>query len=82
MTKSPVPTGEVNIVDLQKQYKAFRKKYGPMLRAAKREMSTTMQRGLVDSIAALAFNAGYNAPHDRTQQVKLRGWKAGVDRRL
>lgn len=71
-----------NINELQAAYRAFRKKYGPMLRAAKREMTTPLQKGLVDSLAAAAFSAGYNAPRKPAKPVQLKGWKAGVDRRL
>jgi hypothetical protein len=41
-----------------------------------------MQKGLIDQLAATAFSAGYNAPRESAERVKLKGWKAGVDRRL
>lgn len=66
----------VSIIELQTQYRAFRKRYGPLLRAAKREMHTNMQRALVDSIAATAFSAGYNTPNKPTEPISLKGWKA------
>lgn len=68
--------------DVRFAYKQFRKKYGPLLRAAKREMSTTLQRGVLETAVATAFAAGYNAPRTTAPPLKLKGWKAGVDRRL
>lgn len=71
-----------SITELQLQYNAFRRKYGRMLRAARREMHTPLQKGLVDVIAATAFNAGFNSPNKPVKPLVLRGWKAGVDRRI
>lgn len=66
-----------SVIELQQNYREFRKRYGPMLRAAKREMNTPMQKALVDTIAATAFSAGYNDPHRPAKPIRLKGWKAG-----
>lgn len=66
----------MNIRETQLAYKEFRKKYGPLLRAAKREMNTPLQKALVDRIAATAYSAGYNTPGKPATPVKLKGWKA------
>lgn len=86
MTKSKSSTIRASstapILEQQQAFRAFRKRYVHMLRAAKREMTTAMQKSLIDTIAATAFAAGYNAPRVKAKPVTLRGWKAGVDRRL
>jgi hypothetical protein len=48
-----------------------------MLRAAKRELDTAMQRGLVDAIAQTAFAAGFAAGQGETPTTKpviLKPW--------
>lgn len=65
------------LTEVQRGYKLFRKRYGPMLRAAKREMDTPLRKALVETIAATAFSAGYNTPRASTKPIALKGWKAG-----
>ncbi len=69
-----------SIIELNQNYKSFRRKYKHLLLAAKREMDTPLQKGLVDSIAATAFSAGYNDPHRPAKplDLKTRVWAKGV----
>lgn len=67
----PAPFTEV-----QAGYRRFLRQYKNMLRGAKREMDTPLQRALVDQIAATAFSAGYNAPRKPVTPLVLKGWKA------
>jgi hypothetical protein len=63
-----------------KAYKAFRKRYGPLLNSAKREMDTRLQKGLIDAVAGVAFSAGYDTPREDPKPVKLRSWRGRNDK--
>jgi hypothetical protein len=63
---------------VRRDYLEFRLTYRPLLRAAKREMDTTLQKNLLDTVAAMAFSSGYRAGAKNSPpvpSVKLRPWK-------
>ena len=61
---------------VQQGYRRFRRQYRHLLASAKREMETPLQKSLLDTIAAMAYNAGFNAPRDEpVKQAKVRSWR-------
>lgn len=59
------------------EYKAFRRKYGKLLKSARTVMDTPVQRNVLEGVAATAFQAGYNAglTAEPTKPLKLKPWK-------
>jgi hypothetical protein len=53
-------------------YKAFRRKYRPLFLSAKRAMDSSAQRNVLDTVASIAFNAGYNARDPETPPAPIR----------
>lgn len=60
----------MGILQKRKLYKEFRSKYRPFLINAKREMDTTLQKRLIDAVAALAFSSGFEAGRKPPEEVE------------
>lgn len=66
------------IQDVQAAYKQFKRRYGRMLRGVKKAMDTNLQKSLVENVAALAFQAGFNAEKAPKSKPKLQPWRRGI----
>lgn len=60
----------------RRKYLQFRRKYARMINAAKREMDTPMQRGLVDALLATGYMAGLrDAGMEAPKPMEIKPWK-------
>lgn len=57
----PLSAGEVSIVDLDAEYRRHMKRHLPLLKAARRDLTTLSQKQYLKTVAATAFAAGYRA---------------------
>jgi hypothetical protein len=57
------------------EYKRFRKAYRQLLKSARVQMDTPLQRNIIEAVAGTAFQAGFAAGRNAPpEQLKLHPW--------